>query len=129
MYTIDCFAGISTQEECTVTQKLDLDQMSERSMYLIYNIYYIIHTLKDSVRMILIMIFDIKQRKKCPRNFLPPLWILLKTAFPRVYIGAGFAPGCDPSVRVNYLTFAARQTAIDPILPRSNLFYCFKVST
>ena len=27
-YTIDCFADISTQETCTVTQKLDLDQMS-----------------------------------------------------------------------------------------------------
>ena len=25
-YTIDCFADISTQEACTVTQKLDLDQ-------------------------------------------------------------------------------------------------------
>ena len=31
-YTIDCFADISTQELCTVTQKLDLDQMSERSI-------------------------------------------------------------------------------------------------
>ena len=27
-YTIDCFADISTQEACTVTQQLDLDQMS-----------------------------------------------------------------------------------------------------
>ena len=31
-YTINCFADISTQEACTVTQKLDLDQMSERSI-------------------------------------------------------------------------------------------------
>ena len=30
--TIDCFADISTRETCTVTQKLDLDQMSERSI-------------------------------------------------------------------------------------------------
>ena len=28
-YTIDCFADIGTQEACTVTQKLDPDQMSE----------------------------------------------------------------------------------------------------
>ena len=34
---INCFTDISTQEACTVTQKLDLDQMSERS----------IRTLKD----------------------------------------------------------------------------------
>ena len=31
-YTIDCSADASTQEACTVTQKLDLDQMSERSI-------------------------------------------------------------------------------------------------
>ena len=31
-YTIDCFADVSTQEACTVTQKLDLDQMSEKSI-------------------------------------------------------------------------------------------------
>ena len=31
-YTSDCFADISTREACTVTQKLDLDQMSERSV-------------------------------------------------------------------------------------------------
>ena len=37
-YTIDCFADINTQEACTVTRKLDLDQMSERS----------IRTLKDT---------------------------------------------------------------------------------
>ena len=30
--TIDCFADVSTQEACTVTQKRDLDQMSERSI-------------------------------------------------------------------------------------------------
>jgi len=29
--TIDCFADISIRDGCTVTQKLDLDQMSERS--------------------------------------------------------------------------------------------------
>ena len=28
-YTIDCFADISTQEVCTVTWKLDLDQTSK----------------------------------------------------------------------------------------------------
>ena len=37
-YTIDCFADISIREACTVTQKLDLDQMSERN----------IRTLKDT---------------------------------------------------------------------------------
>ena len=31
-YTIDCSADASTQEACTVTQKLDLDQMSDRSI-------------------------------------------------------------------------------------------------
>ena len=31
-YTIDCFADISTREACTVTQKLDLDQMSEKNI-------------------------------------------------------------------------------------------------
>ena len=29
---IHCFANISTRKACRVTQKLDLDQMSERSM-------------------------------------------------------------------------------------------------
>ena len=29
---INCFTDISTQEACTVTQKLDLHQMSERSI-------------------------------------------------------------------------------------------------
>ena len=29
---ISCFTDVSTQEACTVTQKLDLDQMSERSI-------------------------------------------------------------------------------------------------
>ena len=29
---INCFTDISTQEACRVTQKLDLDQMSERSI-------------------------------------------------------------------------------------------------
>ena len=36
--TIDCFADISTRDGCTVTQKLDLDQTSERN----------IRTLKDT---------------------------------------------------------------------------------
>ena len=31
-YTIYCFVDISTQEVCSVTQKLDLDQVSERSI-------------------------------------------------------------------------------------------------
>ena len=30
-YRTHCFANISTWKVCTVTQKLDLDQMSERS--------------------------------------------------------------------------------------------------
>ena len=29
-YTIDRFADINTQKACTITRKLDLDQMSER---------------------------------------------------------------------------------------------------
>ena len=37
-YTIGCFANISSRKACTVTQKLDLDQMIDRS----------IHTLKDT---------------------------------------------------------------------------------
>ena len=32
-YTIDRFADFSAEEAGTVTQKLDLDQMSKRSMY------------------------------------------------------------------------------------------------
>ena len=31
---MDCLADISTQEACRVTQKLDLDQMSERNIYI-----------------------------------------------------------------------------------------------
>ena len=31
-HTIDCFADVSTQEACTVTEKLGLDQTSERSI-------------------------------------------------------------------------------------------------
>ena len=37
-YTIDCFAAISIPEACTVTQKQDRDQVSERR----------IRTLKDT---------------------------------------------------------------------------------
>ena len=33
MKKCDCFADISTREERTVTQKLDLDQMSEMTEY------------------------------------------------------------------------------------------------
>ena len=34
-YRINCSANISSQEECTVTQKLDLDQMSESSIHIL----------------------------------------------------------------------------------------------
>ena len=43
--TIDCFANIITQEACTVTQKLDLDQMSDRSIRIL--------ELKDQTRFLL----------------------------------------------------------------------------
>ena len=83
-YTIDCFANISSREACTITQKLDLDQMSERS----------IHTLKDTnvkkekkspsaadlglfASYNPVWICHIKCRTKCPRNFRPPPLILL----------------------------------------------------
>ena len=36
---INCFTDISTQEACTVTQKLDLDQMSERSIRILKDTY------------------------------------------------------------------------------------------
>ena len=31
-YTIDCFADITTQEACTVTQKIDLDQLFDKNI-------------------------------------------------------------------------------------------------
>ena len=40
-YTSDCFADISTREACTVTQKLDLDQMSDE---LKEHVYTEVHT-------------------------------------------------------------------------------------
>ena len=40
---INCFTDISTQEACTVTQKLDLDQMSERSI--LYNTHFLLQIL------------------------------------------------------------------------------------
>ena len=36
---INCFTDISTQEACTVTQKLDLYQMSERSIRILKDTY------------------------------------------------------------------------------------------
>ena len=36
---INCFTDISTREACTVTQKLDLDQMSERSLRILKDTY------------------------------------------------------------------------------------------
>ena len=36
---INCFTDISTQASCTVTQKLDLDQMSERSIRILKDTY------------------------------------------------------------------------------------------
>ena len=91
LYTIDCFADVSTQEACTVTQKLDLDQMSERS----------IRTLKDtniikltfcckfwgcSLCMTLFWWFwwylwPKKAFKKWLRNFRPSPWILPSIAW------------------------------------------------
>ena len=84
-YTTDCLVNISTQKVCMVTQKLDLDQMSERS----------ICTLKDTNMMKLTSvanfgficfiwpcsddsddICDIKWDIKCYRNFWLPPWIL-----------------------------------------------------
>ena len=41
---INCFTDISTQETCTVTQKLDLDQMSERSIVILKDTYIGLHT-------------------------------------------------------------------------------------
>ena len=38
---INCFTDIKTQEACTVTQKLDLDQMSERSIRILKDTIYI----------------------------------------------------------------------------------------
>ena len=38
--SINCFTDISTQEACTVTQKLDLDQMSERSIRILKDTLY-----------------------------------------------------------------------------------------
>ena len=40
---ISCFTDISTQEGCRVTQKLDLDQMSERSI--LYNTHFLLQIL------------------------------------------------------------------------------------
>ena len=37
--SINCFTDISTQEVCTVIQKLDLDQMSERSICILKDTY------------------------------------------------------------------------------------------
>ena len=38
---IICFTDISTQEACMVTQELDLDQMSERSICILKDRYII----------------------------------------------------------------------------------------
>ena len=42
---INCFTDISTQEACTVTQKLDLHQMSERSIRILKDTYIWLHSL------------------------------------------------------------------------------------
>ena len=42
---INCFTDISTREACTVTQKLDLDQMSERSICILKDTYIYDYTL------------------------------------------------------------------------------------
>ena len=76
------FANISTQEACTVTQKLDLDQISERSICILkdtnitlsfvffsssFSPRFVWPTLDDSSD-----ICEIKWRQKWPRNFRPP---------------------------------------------------------
>ena len=85
-YTIDCFADTSTREACTVTQKLDLDQTSERSIrtrkdtniikltFLVANfgfIRFIWPWLDDSDD-----VCDLKWRVKCPSSFRPSPWII-----------------------------------------------------
>ena len=40
---INCFTDISAQEGCRVTQKLDLDQMSDRSILILKDIYIYIY--------------------------------------------------------------------------------------
>ena len=44
LYMIDCFADVSTQEACTVTQKLDLDQMSKWSIRILKDTHTHTHT-------------------------------------------------------------------------------------
>ena len=78
--------SISTQEACTVTQKLDLDQMSEKSIRTLNDTNMIKLTLSVAnfgfIRFVWPYlddsddICDLKWRIKCPRNFRPTPWIL-----------------------------------------------------
>ena len=94
-YMIDCFANISTQEACMVTQKVDLDQMSEGSIcrtqvWLNFLLQILgLSALYDPVWTILMILVTCHKlwHIKCPRNFRPSLWMLqFMSLFPLLHV-------------------------------------------
>ena len=141
----NCFADINTQEACTVTQKIDLDQISERR----------IRTLKDTniilppstpppppppLRMTHFGWFFWylwnKMASKCPKNFRPPtvissehlktFWRRLLTAVRREWWNGTTGFAIPSSVFDPLPTFAfrkARNTTDDPAVAIPMTFF------